>query len=210
MASTAERERINPARQRIYAAAVRLFGEKGATQVGISELAAAAGVARGTVYNNLTDAEALFEEVAEELVDEMTRRVEHSFAGIDDPALRMGYALRHYVRRAHEEPDWGRFMTRFAYSNRALQRLWVAGAGQNLKKGIASGRYRVRADQTRAVVGMIAGGVIGAMSAVLDGDLTWRSAGSDTAELLLIALGIEREEAHAIATIELPLLPPAA
>jgi AcrR family transcriptional regulator len=201
-------ERSSPARQRIFAAALKLFALKGATQVGISELAAAAGVARGTVYNNLTDAEALFEDLAEELVDEMSERLTRSFAGIEDPAIRMGYALRHYVRRAHEEPDWGRFMTRFAYSNRSLQRLWVAGPGRNLKVGIEGGRYLVRPDQGRAVVGMMAGGVIGAMSAVLDGDLTWRSAGSDTAELLLVAIGVDRAEARRIAAMELPPLPP--
>jgi AcrR family transcriptional regulator len=201
-------ERPSAARQRIYAAAVRLFAEKGATQLGVSELAAAAGVARGTIYNNLTDADSLFDALAEELVDEMSERLTRSLADIDDPAVRMGCALRHYVRRAHEEPDWGRFMTRFAYSNRSLQRLWLAGPGLNLQEGIETGRYRVTREQTRAVLGMIAGGVIGAMFAVLDGQLTWRSAGADTVELLLVALGIDRDEARRIAAVELPPLPP--
>lgn len=203
-------ERNTPARQRIHTAAMKLFAEKGATQLAVSELAAAAGVARGTIYNHLTDARALFEQVAEQLVDEMSERLTRSFDGIDDVAVRMSHGIRHYVRRAHEEPSWGRFMTRFAYSHRSLQRLWVAGPGVNLQAGIADGRYAVRPEQTRAMVGMLAGGVMSAVAAVIDGDLTWRTAGSDTAELLLVALGIQREEARVIAAIELPPLPPLA
>jgi hypothetical protein len=89
-----------------------------------------------------------------------------------------------------------------------LQRLWLAGPGLNLQAGIETDRCRVTREQTRAVLGMIAGGVIGAMFAVLDGQLTWRSAGADTVELLLVTLGIERDEARRIAAMELPPLPP--
>lgn len=202
------RKRISPTRRRIHAAALKLFVEQGATKLSVSDLAAAAGVARGTIYNNLPDPDALFPEVAANLVHEMSVRITHSFAGIDDPAERIAHAIRHYVRRTHEEPNWARFMTQFAYNSESLQRLWVAGPGDNLKSGIKSGRYAVRREQVRAVLGMVAGAVIGAMIAVLDGDLTWRSAGSDTAELLLVALGLDREEARTIATLELPPLPP--
>jgi len=200
-------DRSSPVLQRIHMAAMKLFAEKGATQLAITDLAIAAGVARGTIYNHLIDAQALFEQVAGQLVDEMSERLTRSFEGIDDSAVRMAHGIRHYVRRAHEEPHWGRFMTRFAYSHRSLQRLWAAGPGVNLKAGIENGRYAVRPEQTRAMVGMLAGGVISAMAAVIDGDLTWRSAGSDTAELLLVALGIARKQARSIAAIELPPLP---
>ena len=55
----------------------------------ISELAAAAGMARGTIYSNVNDVDGLFEEVAAQLVREMTERVVPGFAGIDDPAQRL-------------------------------------------------------------------------------------------------------------------------
>jgi AcrR family transcriptional regulator len=200
--------RMNSVRQRIYSAALRLFAEKGVTQLSVSELATAAGVARGTVYNNLRDPGALFEEIAVHFVEEMSEWLTDDLAAIDDPAVRMGLACRQYVRRAHEEPDWGRFITRFAYSTPSLQSLLLTGPGANLKAGMESGRYRVKPEQVRGVIGMMAGGVIAAMAAVLDGDPAWRSAGSDTAELLLAALGLQRAEARAIATMELPPLRP--
>ena len=55
---------LNPAQQRIHAAALKLFAERGVTQVNVSDLAQAAGVARGTIYNNLSNPDGLFEEVA--------------------------------------------------------------------------------------------------------------------------------------------------
>lgn len=200
-------ERKNPARQRIYAAAVRLFAEKGATQIGVSELAAAAGVARGTIYNNLNDADALFEEVARQLIDEMTERLMRCFVNVNDPAARMAIGVKHYVRRTHEEPDWGRFITRFAFSNRAMQSLWQAGPGENLTDGLNSGRYKIGVRQLRIVLGMVTGGVVTAMTSVLDGETTWRDSAGDTAELVLVLLGIGTEEARHLAAVELPPLP---
>jgi AcrR family transcriptional regulator len=199
---------LRPSRRRIHAAAMRLFAEKGTTQLAISELAEAAGVARGTIYNHQTDGPALFHEVAEHLVAEMSARMAKGFEEVDDMAMRMALGVRFYVRRAHQEPDWGRFVTRFAYNSTPLQRMWEGGPGDNLRRGIEQRRYPLRRSQLRAALGMIVGGVLSAMSAVLDGDLTWRAAGSDTAELLLAALGIARDEARRIASVPLPALPP--
>jgi hypothetical protein len=45
------------------------------------------------------------------------------------------------------------------------------------------------------------------MAAVCEGEETWRVAGSQTAELILVTLGLERAEAHALASGRLPALP---
>ena len=52
------------------------------------ELAHAAGLARGTIYNNVENLDSLFEEVAAALGDEMHARILASFNATDDPALR--------------------------------------------------------------------------------------------------------------------------
>ncbi len=201
------RQQLPPTRRRIHRAAMQLFAQKGSTELTVSELAAAAGVARGTIYNQLAGTgTALFEEVAEQIVADMSGRMALVFEDVEDYAVRMGHGVRFYVRRAHDEPDWGRFFTRFAYSGGPLQQMWEGGPGANLRRGIEMGRYTVRRGQTRAALGMIVGGVLSAMAAVLEGELTWRVAGADTAELLLIALGVERKEARAIATTALPPL----
>ncbi|WP_298065687.1 hypothetical protein [uncultured Acinetobacter sp.] len=53
---------------------------------------------------------------------------------------------------------------------------------------------------------LIAGAVLTSIFLILEGHKTWRDAGTEIAELLLCALGIDREEAFQIARIELPPL----
>ena len=186
---------------------MQLFAERGVTKVSISELAAAAGMARGTIYSHVSDVDGLFEQVAAQLAHEMTERLVASFAGIDDPAIRQSIGVRQYIRRAHEEPLWGRFISRFGLSPALLQALLASDPRADLLAGVESGRYRIGRDQIPAMVGLLAGGTLAAMLPVLDGHITWRDIGSDTADLLLLALGIEAAEARAIATMALPPLP---
>ncbi|SCK55478.1 transcriptional regulator, TetR family [Variovorax sp. HW608] len=194
------------AQRRIHAAAMRLFAERGVTKVSISELAAAAGMARGTIYSHVSDVDGLFEEVAAQLAREMTARVVSGFAGVDDPALRLAIGVRQYIRRAHEEPLWGRFMSRFGLSPAVLQTVLGSEPLTDLQAGIASGRYRIGREQLPAMAALLSGGTLAAMLPVLDGHGTWRDVGSDMAEILLVALGLDRAEARALARSELPAL----
>jgi AcrR family transcriptional regulator len=199
---------VSAAQARIHAAAMRLFSEMDLTRVSVSDLAAAAGVARGTVYNNLGGTEGLFSRVAAQLVQEMTVRVTLSFDGVDDLAQRMAYGIRLYLRRAHEEPQWGRFLNRFGYSDATLQTLWTTDPVRNLAAGIASGRYAIPSAQMPSAVVMLAGTVFAAMLPILDGHRTWRDVSAEVAELLLVALGIARTEARELASREPPPLLP--
>ena len=199
---------LSQARRRIHAAAMKLFAERGVTKLNISDLASAAGMARGTIYSHVSDVDGLFEEVAAQLAREMTERVVAGFAGIDDPAQRLAIGVRQYIRRAHEEPLWGRFMSRFGLSPALTQALLSTDPVADLQAGIQSGRYRIGLEQLPAMVGLLAGGTLAAMLPVLDGRSTWRDAGSDTVELLLVALGLERDAARTLARSELPPLAP--
>ena len=197
----------NPAQRRIRAAAMRLFAERGAIRVSISELAAAAGVARGTIYAHVTDVDELFEEVAAQLAREMTERVVAGFGAVDDPAERLAIGVRQYIRRAHDEPAWGRFMSRFGLSHAVMQEVWESAALGDLRSGVDSGRYRVGREKMPAMLALLSGATLAAMLPVLDGRGTWRDIGSDTAELLLRALGIVPEDASRLARADLPALP---
>ncbi|MBV8503313.1 MAG: TetR/AcrR family transcriptional regulator [Paucibacter sp.] len=196
-----------PALQRIHAAALKLFAERGDTRVSVNDLALAAGVARGTIYNNVREPEALFEELAAQLGAEMLERVTRSFVGIEDPAQRLAQGVRQFVRRAHEEPHWGRFVSRFAFGSKSLHHIWVGQPVQDLMTGLASGRFDFPEAQMSSVVTLITGATLGAMFQVLEGHRTWRDAGAEAAELLLVALGLPRNEAHALSRAELSPLP---
>lgn len=196
----------NPALRRIHQAALRLFAATGSTQISISELAQAAGVARGTVYNNLAAPENLFEEIANQLACEMHQRVLASFAQIDDPAQRMANGARFFIRRAHEEPDWGKFLCRFAFSTASMHETLNGTLAAQMLCGMQAGRFQFRAEQLPSVLGLVGGTVLSSMLLVREGLRTWRDAGSDCAELLLRALGVAPDEARALAQTELPPL----
>lgn len=196
-------------RRRIHAAAMKLFAERGVTKINISELAAASGMARGTIYSHVPDIDTLFEDVAAALAHEMTERIVVGFAGITDPALRLSIGMRQYIHRAHEEPVWGRFISRFGFSDALLREVLSSAPAADFRVGIDSGRYSIGREQVLAMVGLLAGGTMAAMLAVLDGHRTWRDIGADAAELMLRALGLPADEARTIARVELPALAPA-
>jgi len=197
---------LTAAQARIHHAALRLFAEKGSAAVTMSELALAAGVARGTVHNNLDSPEDLFNTVAAQLSGEMHQRVVASFKGIEDPAHRLANGIRFFVRRAHEEPHWGRFINRFAFSNESLRGMWAGPPTQDILLGIAQRRYDFPQEQLPTVIAMIAGTVLSAMFLVLEGHRAWRDAGSDAAELVLRAMGVPVEDARKLSRAELPPL----
>ncbi|KVZ18417.1 TetR family transcriptional regulator [Burkholderia cepacia] len=195
-----------PIISRIHRAAFELFAQKGETQVSISELAQAAGIARGTVYNHVPSPEALFETVAAQMAEEMHKRVVASFVGITDPAQRLANGIRYFIRRAHEEPHWGRFLSRFAFSDDTLQGLWTGPTMRDVVAGLEQQRYNFRPEQLHSAMAVIAGSALASIVLVLDGHRTWRDAGSDTAELVLRSLGVDNETARRHATAELPPL----
>lgn len=67
-------------RQAIVDAAFRVFARHGYTQTGVQEIAREAGVAKPTVYNHLSDKEALYREAVEAAADRVAAR---SLAALD-------------------------------------------------------------------------------------------------------------------------------
>lgn len=197
---------MNTAQKRIHEAALRLFAAKGASDISVSELAEAAGVARGTIYNNLDAPDRIFQYVAGQLATEMDQRVLITYDHLSDPAQRLAIGLRLYVKRAHDEPQWGRFLLSFGYTSESLRKLWSGPPMQDIVSGQQSGRFKILPDQNEAALGLVAGSTLSAILLVTEGLRTWREAGADAAELVLRALGVPPKQAHAVATVELPPL----
>ena len=187
---------------------MRLFAERSTTQVTVSELAEAAGVARGTVYSNIRNIDSLFEDVAARLVTEMDAQIATATPPGADPAQQIAVAIRMFIRRAHEEPLWGRFLVRFGVAMPALREVLEGRARNNIQIGIDLGRFHIEPGQITSVIAMLSGSVAAACSLVIDGQLTWREAGVNTAALFLRAIGVSSDTANAVARSDLPVLPP--
>jgi AcrR family transcriptional regulator len=195
-----------PTDQRISEAAIRLFVEKGTTQLTVSELAQAANVARGTLYRNIGSMADLFDRVVGEFSADLHQRVSASFDGIDDPAARLATGLRLWIRYAYENPTIGRFAVRFGLSEESLRAVMTGPPMRDINAGVAAGRYDLGSLSVDSIASMVLGATVSAMWMVLEGHQTWREAGSATAELVLRAMGIQAAEAREIAMTELPRL----
>ncbi|MDP3737516.1 MAG: helix-turn-helix domain-containing protein [Hyphomonadaceae bacterium] len=198
--------RAGGAKARIYGAAMRLFAESGANAVTVSDLADAAGIARGTIYNNVGQPENLFGEIASALAHEMIWRTEASMGDLRDPVARIATGVRLFVRRAHEDQDWGRFLVRFALAHTALQNLMTEPPARDIQQAISRGKFTAELSAVPALITMLNGATLAAMNAVIHGEQTWRSAGSLTAEFFLRAGGVARTNARKISRTELPPL----
>lgn len=199
----ASTERSSRARSRIYTAALRLFAENGGSAISVSDLADAAGIARGTIYNNVTEPQNLLGEVAAALAEEMLLRTEATMQAFSDPAERLATGLRLFVRRAHEDHDWGRFLVQFTLSHVTLRGVMHDPPSRDVAHAVDSGRFKITPSQIPSFVAMLAGTTIAAMNAVTRGEQTWRDAGSNAAEFVLRAGGIPAAEARRIARSEL-------
>lgn len=198
---------LTPAQRRLHKAALQLFAERGVSQINVGELAQAAGVARGTVYNNLTDIDGLFSAVATQLSSEMSERIAVGVRALEDPAHRLANGIRFFARRAHEEPHWGRFICRFSLNSTLLQDIWTGQPAKDLIEGLELGRFHFQQEQLVSVFALLAGAVLGSIFLVLEGQKTWRESGADAAEFFLVAIGVPRGDAKVLAGQDLPALP---
>jgi len=192
------------AQSQIFRAAIRLFGERGATQISVTDLAQAAGVARGTIYNNLDDLAGLFDAVALELALEISAGVVRATTVLDDPIRRLAAGIRLYILNATREPEIGRFLVRFGFSAEALRKLWTGQPLTDLIAGRAQGAYDFSDSQLDFFIAFISGAAIGAIAHALERPETRADAGMDAAERILVALGVPRKDASEKARATLP------
>lgn len=205
------KETSSAAERRIHEAALRIFARTGRTDLNISELANEAGVARGTVYHYALPAEELFDNVTARLTAEMYRRVNKSIAATDNasnPTARLAMGIRLYIRRAHEDPLWGKFIYSFGFRAKVLQKLWSSDPTEDLLAGVRSGELHSDLERVRATMAFVAGVVNGAIYLVATGHDTWRNAGAQAVEFILQALGVPSTTASCLATQDLPPLLP--
>lgn len=208
---TRGKETSSAAERRIHEAALRIFARTGRTDLSISELANEAGVARGTVYHYVQPAEELFDNLTARLTAEMYRRVNKSIAttgAAGNPTARLAMGIRLYIRRAHEDPLWGKFIYSFGFRAKVLQKLWASDPSEDLLAGVQSGQLHSNPERLRATMSFIAGVVSGAIYLVATGHDTWRNAGAQAVEFVLQALGVPGTMACALASQDLPPLLP--
>lgn len=196
------------ARGRIFRAALRLYAERGSDSITLRDLADEAGMARGTIYNNIPQPDKLFSEIASALSREMIDRVERTMQDMTDPAQRIATGMRLFIRRAHLEQDWGSFLVRFSHTQAVLKNMLQEPPVEDIRHAIQTGRFSASSSLVSSLATMMTGSTLAAMNEVLAGEQAWRVVGGEAAFLFLRAAGMESSEAERLTSTELPELRP--
>jgi AcrR family transcriptional regulator len=133
------RERKARTEARIIAAAVEVFARNSNAMPVIDEFIAAAGVARGTFYNYFKSTEELLQAASESLEDKLIIAIVHSMKEISDPAERVSYGVRMWLRKAEMDRTWCAFVVRHQVRGALVERELTKDLRAGLQRGIFQG-----------------------------------------------------------------------
>ena len=92
-------------RERILRAAIQVFAEKGFFQAKISEIAAVAQVADGTIYLYFDNKDDLLIQVFEEIMVRFIDGLKEALEGTDEASERIGRVIEHHLSMVEAPPD---------------------------------------------------------------------------------------------------------
>lgn len=131
-------ERRARTRSRILEAAAQVFAEKGADVPVIDDFIRAADVSRGTFYNHFRTTAELLDATIAWLADDVVRSLDPEVAAIQDDALRLGSAMRMYLRWAASDRQWCAFVAKIPQLGVIAERRVT----RDLRRGLRSGAFK--------------------------------------------------------------------
>lgn len=193
-------------RQRTHAAlvdaAIGLLGQ-GRTHATIEEITTRAGVGFGSFHNHFESRDALFREAVLATLERFGDLLTAATSGVADPAERFARSFRLCGRLAVSSPELlaplDTIGTEALLVDRGLRPLALA----DLRRGVEQGRF---ADVDPELLLASAGGALLGLIRLLGHDRTLDGVAATDAvtERILCLLGLDAEEAHALATMRLP------
>ena len=196
---------MNVSKDRLFRSALKLYVDTGGKHLNVSDLAKEAGVARGTVYNNITDLDGYFDMVATRIREEMSSRLEPLVHERADPAMQLAAILRSILEGVHEDRLMGQFLLVFSMNEPILRKYWAGQPADTLRSGVESGRFLVEENMITTSLAQIAGAAFSVMILVINGRKSWREAGFELTFIQLRAFGLSGEDATEIARSEFSL-----
>jgi AcrR family transcriptional regulator len=190
-------------RAQLLQAAVAVFGARGVAAATMQEVAQAAGVTPGTLYNHFSTKEALLRQVAQTIADGLCRAIDDSYAHITDGPQRMAIGQRRYIWLAMQSPAWVLMLLDVVAAAPEVLAAIQKYPTNDLRIGIRQKKFKVPSEA--AALDAINGICTQAMRRVALGLAPPRHDVA-CAALVLRALGLPPEEAAEVARRPLPPL----
>lgn len=189
-------ERRARTREKLIAAAARVVSELGQTRARIDDFIAAAGISRGSFYNYYSTREELLDDLWTRLGSEPFHDIQKESQFLTDPAERLATEARLILRRAACDPIWGWLVYSLSANDRVPQDL-LSFPRPDLIMGHHQGRFRF--PSLDCANDLVVSALRSALRAVLEQEQT-DIYSSGIVELILRALGLDHQEAGAIAS----------
>jgi AcrR family transcriptional regulator len=180
-------------RRRLMDAAVRVIAAVGLNNLGIGDVLAEAKVSRGTFYNHFKTLDDLLGALSERLQDEFRYECDTVAASVVDPAERLVVGVRHVIHRSVAEPEWGWLVIHFRFEDSTLREV----PARDIRAAVAAGRLSAETNVevgTDLLLGCMHAAVRRALRGECEADLA-----ETVAAFILSGLGLELEQAHAVA-----------
>ena len=192
-------------RLQLVQAAIRVFSARGYADATMQEIATAASMTTGTVYNHFKTKEEVASAVALLLAHTLCRRITDSQQGVAEGAQRMAIGIRRYIWLAEQSPEWARMMLDVSAAAPEMLLELRDYVLADLRLGMKQKAFRVPSEM--AAMDLINGTVQQAMRTVALGGAPG-SHGREVASGVLRGLGMEWAEAKRTAQRALPPFPP--
>ena len=199
----ARRQRRN--REALIHAARVIMSEKGVDGATMLEIAEAADVGAGTVYNYFKSKDELAIAVLEEMMQDLAQRIEQATSAFEDPAQVYAYGIRTVLENATQDVRWRQLLNRSEVIADATFRRMGPFAIRDLQTATAAGRFHVR--DAELVWRLATHAIVGISLAITTGQLP-AAAIDETVVSLLCMTGIGEESARELAARPRPALGP--
>lgn len=199
----ARRQRRN--RDALIQAARVVMSEKGVDGATMLEIAEAADVGAGTVYNYFKSKDELAIAVLEEMMHALAQRIEKVTNTFDDPAQVYAFGIRTVLENATQDMRWKQLLNRSEVIADATFRRMGPFAIRDLQKATAAGRFHVK--DAELVWRLATHAIVGISLAITTGQLP-ASAIDETVVALLCMTGITDASARDLANRPRPALEP--
>lgn len=194
-------------RAQLIAAAIQVLAARGVAQATVQEVAEAAGMTTGTVYNHFETKDDLVQQVGLRLANTLCRCISESQQPITEGAERMAIGNRRYLWLAEQSPAWALLLVDVASASPVLLADVRRYALEDLRLGVRQKSFRIPSET--AAMNLINGTVLAAMLSIAAGEAP-KGHASAVAAMVLRGLGMAFEDAAAIARRPLPPLRPLA
>jgi AcrR family transcriptional regulator len=188
-------------RQALIEAALRIYARKGVGELALNELAAEAEVSNGTVYNYFATRDEVLSAVGVALIEDFSRMIDATMRDLVIAPQRVAAAMRMIIEHGAADRDWAAAIVRVMHFDEGMRSAGIEFLRADLEAGLEQGAFSYRDEQV--ALEMFLSVMLGALRSVVEGRAAADRA-SQTAEILLRALGVPAEQAQHFASLPLP------